>query len=192
MKHFVINLAVAMSFVSFVAAQDAVALSLKEGLASEGRLVSMEQNSEPNFIIEGFDYTKEFEIAITAKDETPVNMRLWMAQHEGQSYAPYISIAYNGPDEANTASAFIYLYGFIGQQCMGMDPDTVNDSLDFSASMLQDLSEEFKADTRQYGDAIYVTATANQEDEDTINLIVDMANVGEVGSEAWPMYCKFE
>jgi hypothetical protein len=170
-------------------AQDVLNVSLRAALEQEGTLVSMQEASNPQ-TIDGFDYTKDYALEIKNKDGSIVPLRVWLAQDEGQTYAPFISLGYYGAFDETGGEAFGYLYSFTAATCLGID-ETLRDEIGaFTYGFFPTVSEAWTSDTKQFGD-YYVTVGGETEGTD-VNLLVDIESVGTPGVNGWQMTCGLE
>jgi hypothetical protein len=185
------NLLITLSFIfGFTAlAQDITNVSLRAALEQEGTLVSMQEASNPQ-TIDGFDTTKDYTLEIQNPDGSVVPLRVWLAQDEGQTYAPFISFGYYGPFDNTGGQAFGYLYAFTSVMCLGMDEATRDEIGAFTYGFFPTIIAEWTSDTKQFGD-YYVTVGGQMEGENA-NLLVDIESVGTPGVNGWQITCGLE
>jgi hypothetical protein len=190
MKH-LYKLFIAFSFVfSFIAlAQDLIQVSLLTALEDDGTLVSVQEASEPQ-LIDGYDYTQDYRIEVQTYDGSVVPLRVRLAQNEGQTHAPFISLGYYGPFDNTGGEAFGYLYGTTALMCFGMDDATQNEISEFTYDFFETIVEDWTSDTKQFGDYL-VTAAGETEGED-VSLLVDIETSGTPGMNNWRMICGLE
>jgi hypothetical protein len=170
-------------------AQDVTNVSLGTALGQEGTLVSMQEASNPQ-TIDGFDYTKDYTLEIKNADGSVVPLRVWLAQDEGQTYVPFISLGYYGAFDNTGGEAFGYLYAFTAVMCLGMDEATRDKIGAFTNGFFPTIVEEWTSDTKQFGD-YYVTVGGQIEGENA-NLLVDIESVGTPGVNGWEVTCGLE
>ena len=142
-------------FPSTVFAQDLLHVSLHTALEQEGTLVSMQEAAQPQ-TVDGFDYPKDYTLEIKNKDGSVVPLRVWLAQDEGQTYAPFISLGYYGLFDNTGGEAFGYLYAFTAVTCLGMDEATRDEIGGFTYGFFPTITAEWATDTKQFSD-YYVT-----------------------------------
>jgi hypothetical protein len=178
-----ILLAVILS--SFAAAQQT---SLLAALSERGLLLFSEETPEPEFI-PGYDYTKEHMLELD-NNGTPVILYVWLAQKEGQDFAPYISVGYRGALDEPSAGAFGYLYGFTATACMGFEEAQVTEINDFVFSFLSGVSEFWLSDTKQFGEVNLTIGGQIVEEE--LSVIIDYEHLGTPGTDSWEVACGLE
>ncbi len=170
---------------SFAAAQHT---SLLAALSEQGLLLSSEETPEPE-LIPGYDYTKEHALELDANG-TPVTLYVWLAQKEGQDFAPYISVGYRGALDEPSAQAFGYLYGFTATACMGFAEEQVAEINDFVFGFLSTISDDWFSDTKQFGE-VNLTIGGQIEGEE-LSLIIDYEHLGTPGVNGWEVACGLE
>jgi hypothetical protein len=176
--------------VSFtVLAQDLLHVSLRTALEQEGTLVSMQEATDPQ-TIDGFDYTKDYTLEIQNPDGSVAPLRVWLAQDEGQTYVPFISLGYYGAFDNTGGEAFGYLYAFTAVMCLGMDEATRDEIGAFTYGFFPTIIAEWTSDTKQFGD--YYVTVGGQMDGENANLLVDIESVGTPGVNGWQMTCGLE
>ena len=170
---------------SFAAAQNT---SLLAALSKQGLLLSSEETPEPE-PIPGYDYTKEHALELDANG-TPVVLYVWLAQKEGQDFAPYISVGYRGPLDEPSAQAFGYVYGFTATRCMGFEEEQVPEITEFVLGFMSGLSDYWFSDTKQFGDVNLTIG--GQLTEDELSIILDYEHLGTPGMNGWELACALE
>jgi hypothetical protein len=190
MKH-LCKLFIAFGFIfSFIAlAQDLIQVSLLGALEDDGTLVSVQEASEPQ-MVDGYDTTKDYSLEVQTYDGSVAPLRVWLAQDEGQTYAPFVSFGYYGAFDETGGEAFGYLYSFTAAMCLGID-ETLRDEIGaFTYGFFPTVSEAWTSDTKQFGD-YYVTVGGETEGTD-VNLLVDIESVGTPGVNGWQITCGLE
>ncbi len=162
--------------------------SLLAALSERGILLSSQETPEPE-LIEGYDYTKEHALELD-NNGTPVTLYVWLAQKEGQDFAPYISVGYRGALDEPSAQAFGYLYGFTATACMGFAEEQVPDISDFVFEFLSGVSEFWLSDTRQFGEVNLTVG--GQVVEEELRVIIDYEHLGTPGTDGWEVACGLE
>jgi hypothetical protein len=189
MKHSKLFMSLGFIFSFSALALDVLNVSLRAALEQEGTLVSMQEASEPQSV-DGFDHTKDYTLEIKNKDGAVVPLRVWLAQDEGQTYAPFVSLGYYGAFDNTGGEAFGYLYAFTSVMCLGMDEATRDEIGAFTYGFFPTVTEEWTSDTKQFGD-YYVTVGGETEGDD-VSLLVDIESVGTPGVNGWEVTCGLE
>jgi hypothetical protein len=140
--------------------------------------------------IDGFDTTKDYLLEIKNKDGSVVPLRVWLAQDEGQTYAPFISLGYYGAFDETGGAAFGYLYSFTTVMCLGMSEATRDEIGAFTYGFFPTIVKEWKSDTKQFGN--YFVTVGGQIDGENANLLVDIESVGTPGVNGWEVTCGLE
>jgi hypothetical protein len=174
---------------STVLAQDVINVSLRTALENEGTLISMQEASEPQ-TIDGFDTTKDYTLEIQNPDGSVAPLRVWLAQDEGQTHVPFISLGYYGAFDNTGGEAFGYLYAFTSVMCLGIDEATRDEIGAFTFGFFPTVSEEWTSDTKQFGD-YYVTVGGETQGTD-VSLLIDIESVGTPGMNGWQITCGLE
>jgi hypothetical protein len=160
-------------------------------LESEERIESIEEAAEPQ-AVEGFDLTRQYNLVVINEDGTTAPVTLWLAKNEGQDYASFVSVGYNGTFDGAGLEAVGYIKDVATIVCLGIDDETRSAITEFSISLFTQMPEEWTSDTQQFGDYKATTGMAFTPDTENAELLIDIEALGVPGENGWETTCALE
>ncbi len=160
-------------------------------LESEERIESIEEANEPQ-AVEGFELTREYNLVVINADGTTAPVTLWLAKNEGQDYASFVSVGYNGTFDGTGLEAVGYMKDVATIVCLGIDDETRSAITEFSISLFSQMPEEWTSDTQQFGDYKATTSMAFTKDTENAELLIDIEALGVPGENGWETTCALE